>query len=92
MARYLVTVHRSPNRVQIGARRYDATSYTDALTKGYQAAGQIIHMRKVPKYRCQYMIFNVSRSDGIPVLLHYANYRNPYRRSGEKREEGSWLS
>lgn len=77
MARYLVTVHRSPNRVQIGAHRYEATDLTDALRKGYHSAGQIIHMRRVPKYRCQYMIFNCSRDDGIPVLVAFANYRDP---------------
>lgn len=92
MARYLVTVHRSPGRVQIGGHRYEATDLTDALRKGYHSAGNIIHHRRIAKYRCSYMVWNVSRDDGIPVLLFFANYQSPGKRAGVDRGERSWLS
>lgn len=92
MARYRVDVLVSPGRKFLGGRRYEARGYPEALTAAYMAAGQIIHRRRVAKYRCTLAVFDISRDDGLPYLLWSGPYMSGLPRKARLQDDGHWLS
>lgn len=92
MGQYSVSVFASPGRRYIGGRRFEAVDDRQATVRGYQAAGQIIHLRRIAKYRCTYSVFNVSPHTGLPICVAHMSYVRAESRVKVPDGEGHWLS